>query len=354
MIKTCKICNKEFETPYNKVECCSTECSNKAKSKIYALLKDFKTFGEIPPDTLKAVRQWGRNHFLKALRLHLPHLYEEFKEHWDNYKICKYCGDFFKRSKTGARALEACPKPGCKKSYLTEITGISSNRKKTCVDKYGVDSYSKTEAFKKIMVEKNPFYDALKQREYHTILISNAGGIEAWKERQRKNSANYQQSLSQEEKLRQAEKRENTTLERHGVRNVFDKGYSISKGETKFLDELENILGIKIERQRRIERTKVDGFIPPEKFENTTIVEDYKIPQNSKGLIIEYLGDYWHGKSNDNALNKKCNKTAKQLYAETQERFKCLHKAGYSIIYQWESDYLSEGFKPKIFSQMQK
>lgn len=348
MIKTCKICNKEFKTPHKKVECCSTECSNKAKSKIYALLKDFKTFGEIPVNILKVVRQWDRNHLLKALKLHLPHLHNDFKKHWDNCKICKCCGNFFKRSNPGKRALEVCDKRECQMFYKDKMVKRNLAQKETCIKNWGVDSYSKTKEFKETVSIKNPFYSKEWQARAHETIIKNAGGYDAWIEKQRINSINFQQSLTQDEKLKIAEKREATTLERHGVANMFYAVDSTSKNETKFLADIEKI-GVNIVRQHKIGRFKVDGFISPDNFGNSTIVENFKIPQNSKGLIIEYLGDFWHGNLRyygANEINPKTSKKHLEAFENTFKRFDTLLEAGYTVAYIWESDYLKFGLSP--------
>ena len=84
---------------------------------------------------------------------------------------------------------------------------------------------------------------------------------------------------------------------------------------------------IEFEKTIKLDRGKkyrVDGFIAP----NT---------------IIEFLGDYWHGYSNDNALNEKTQLTAAELHSKTFERFADLTNSGYEIQYIWESEYSKTG-----------
>jgi len=76
---------------------------------------------------------------------------------------------------------------------------------------------------------------------------------------------------------------------------------------------------------------KADGFLPQEK------------------IIIEFLGDYWHGNPLcylPNDVNKSVNKTYGELWKETFRRFRDIFCKGYTIYYAWEQDYKALGDKP--------
>lgn len=113
-----------------------------------------------------------------------------------------------------------------------------------------------------------------------------------------------------------------TKLEKYGD-PYYTNNDVISKVEMEWLDSM-NIPNDENHRQKVLYEYRVDGYIPEEK------------------TIYEFLGDYWHGNPklfNGNELNKHNNKTMKELYNETLERFNILISLGYKIIYIWESDY---------------
>jgi hypothetical protein len=324
----CIICGKEVNFYGSKT--CSIECSNKNKSKIYHKLKEYKTFTEIPENVLKELKSYDRNRVLPQIEKNFDlNFYLEFREFWDNYRICKSCGDFFRRSTKGCRQTEHCEKEECQNLHKDIVKRASKIRKETLIERYGVDSYSKTAEFAESMKNKNPFYSKEKQKEIRKKLWESAGGYEEWKARQKVNSTKFQRSLTKAAKEKITKKREQTTLERHGVPNMFNKGFNISKSETKFLDEIESQYKIKLKRQQRFDNVgRVDGFDP------------------AGNAIYEFLGDYWHGnpfmfKKED--LNLKSKKTFGELLEGTFSRFQQLKDQGYQIYYIWESDYKSQG-----------
>lgn len=61
--------------------------------------------------------------------------------------------------------------------------------------------------------------------------------------------------------------------------------------------------------------------------------------------VYEFLGDYWHGNPklyNEKEVNPTVKKSYGYLYRRTMERLRSIEKAGYNIVYIWESDYLEE------------
>lgn len=308
---------------------------DKSQSKIYQILKDFNTFKDIPLSVLKDLRKHGRNQVMRQVKKFFPLIYEELKEHWDAYKFCPNCGDLFLRRSLGNKNLEYCSKSECQALYKEDIRVRNIQVRATCLEKFGVNWYSKTPEFLEKTKDTNPFLDLEKQKELFSKNVEKAGGYEAWIERQRQISKDYQNSLTAEDYAKQNEKREQTCLERHGVTNIFKKIENIphsskSKIGEKFLCEYEAENNVIIEREKWItsngRRCRVDGFIAP----NT---------------IIEFLGDYWHGYSNDSTLNEKTKETAADLYAKTFGRFRDLSLGGYKIQYIWESEYSSLGLQ---------
>ena len=299
---------------------------NKNQSKIYQLLKNFETFKSIPVGILKGLRNHNRNQVLSQTKKYLPHLYEELKFHWDNYRICPHCGQFFKRLKSQHRNYECCGKEECQEKYHNNIKTRNSKIKQTTLNRYGVNWYSKTSEFIEKTKNSNPFYNYDWQLQNISKIQENAGGYDKWLQRQRENSIKFQNSLTDHQKQDIKTKREQTTLEKFGVKNVFELIEKCSKTETEFLNEYENKNNVKIDRQYRINRMFVDGFIKP-------------------NIIIEFLGDYWHGYRNNEELNEKVNKTFKELYMETFNRFQRLKELGYRIYYIWETDYKTSGLQ---------
>jgi len=75
------------------------------------------------------------------------------------------------------------------------------------------------------------------------------------------------------------------------------------------------------------------------------IVDGYSKHNN---LVIEFLGDYYHGNPNvynANYLNDKLKKTFGELYDEWVMRKNIFNSLNYKVIYLWEDDYNRMGKK---------
>ena len=111
---------------------------------------------------------------------------------------------------------------------------------------------------------------------------------------------------------------------------------AVSRKEVVWLDQLEGITAeqetaltetksaIKLLRQHRIGRYKVDGFDP------------------ETNTVYEFLGDFWHGnpdKFSPEEVNPVTKKKYGKLYTEWQLRKKSLQKQGYTVVEMWESDF---------------
>lgn len=109
--------------------------------------------------------------------------------------------------------------------------------------------------------------------------------------------------------------------------------------ETTFLDELSYFLEIDIKRQQKIKpfNFKADGYISDTNFKFKT----FEFTDKDK-IVIEFLGDYWHGKPNNDELTYFGESFA-SLHRQTFERFDKIKAEGYKILYIWESDYVENG-----------
>lgn len=104
-----------------------------------------------------------------------------------------------------------------------------------------------------------------------------------------------------------------------------------SKKEIEFGKELQKIYP-DIKSQYVIDMDKYNYYV------------DFYIP--SKNMVVEFLGDYYHGnpeKYKREEFNKKYRKTYGELYDNTFKRFDEIKEKGYYISYIWEMDY--EKFK---------
>jgi hypothetical protein len=60
---------------------------------------------------------------------------------------------------------------------------------------------------------------------------------------------------------------------------------------------------------------------------------------DARGVVIEFMGGYWHGYTNDDRMNEIVKKTAAELFQKTNERCKILSESGYIVFYVWEKDW---------------
>lgn len=364
---------------------------------------------KILEEVLVKFYQFGLYDLTKLLeRNNLKEFCERYREFVKSNKLCKNCGRIYPSTK---RSGSKCPHPGCQEYNSQRWRNGVEKNKETKLKKWGDENYNNYEKQVQTMVckygVKSPLQMPkcrLKLKEtckeiYGVTSPMKSPQIKAKAEKtclERYGARNPMQSERGKEKIKE------TLLKKYGVTHSnhigrpnfqnFNAAYIsqnfIINGELRepevkkyfnfqsikpilklldtanieykrqpkgtraqrdFFYEFLQSHNANIEYEKAIKPYRVDGFISPENFENTTIVADFKIPQTSRGLIIEYLGDYWHGRTNDSKINEKCNKTAMQLFCETQERFNYLSNSGYTIVYQWESDYVKFGLKLKIF-----
>lgn len=101
---------------------------------------------------------------------------------------------------------------------------------------------------------------------------------------------------------------------------------SISKPSQKWLDDLNVEVREHYIKGFGKRGFKVDGFCPRKK------------------IVYEFLGDYWHGNPDmfkPEDFNKRVKKSFGQLHKEWLDRKDLLEKAGYKVVYIWESDFLN-------------
>lgn len=143
------------------------------------------------------------------------------------------------------------------------------------------------------------------------------------------------------EKPETRQKIKKTLLERYGVSNAYElaKHTSLSKPQKEITEYLT-------------------------KNSSNTILSDFPMTINGKcykvdlliketNTIIEFNGTYWHCDPrfyNENFLNKKKQKIAKEIWSSDQERLESLKKLGYNVKVIWEYDYSQD--KEKILKEL--
>lgn len=119
--------------------------------------------------------------------------------------------------------------------------------------------------------------------------------------------------------------------------NILEPKKTLLVKEPLFLDTLEEILKVKIQRQFKIKNYKVDGFIS---FEDSKYLVTQGIIEKPKSIAIEFLGDYWHGFKNNDELSY-FGISFSDLYKLTFKRFDdiLLQKEVDEIWYLWENQF---------------
>lgn len=122
---------------------------------------------------------------------------------------------------------------------------------------------------------------------------------------------------------------------------VIPKEFGVSRKSCEFLDILENYLNIKIKRTL-LDKEKWTLYNNEHQINGTFYRVDGYIEE--KKIVIEFLGDYWHGNpkrfiSSHINFSTKEKKTFGELYKSTMERLTKIKNMGYIIFYTWESDF---------------
>lgn len=107
----------------------------------------------------------------------------------------------------------------------------------------------------------------------------------------------------------------------------------------EFIDMLQSHIKLKILHQHisddHLSNIGTEVNIPDSQYRVDGLIEGTKI-------VIEFLGDMWHGNDavyNLDHVHPKLNKTYGQLKKETFDRFLDIYEAGWLIFYVWEFDY---------------
>jgi len=90
----------------------------------------------------------------------------------------------------------------------------------------------------------------------------------------------------------------------------------------------------------KVLQNEYNDLVSQYKITDSQYSVDYFSKKNN--LVIEFLGDWWHGNPDiyaRNKVNTKSKKTIGQLYDETFDRLTDISKKGFNIKYIWENDW---------------
>lgn len=283
MIKKCTECDKEFETRTGRKATCSEEC--------------------------KVVR---KKRFLKAS-------IERRKEKFN----CVYCDkEVFRYRKRGGYCSRSCASKKC----IEDGT----------YDKWRLRIQDRKGVIKNCPYCKQDYYVEPKEISTRQHCETRKCAVEHYKVIRKIYNPRKGKKLTEEVRQSMREKQKNTWLEKYGVSHSFAlaKHTMLSRPQKRLVEYL-------------TQNT------------NYSILVDFPIYINSKcykvdilikelNLIIEFNGTYWHCDPRcyeENYLNKKKNKLAKDIWKEDSERIKKLEELNYNVRVIWELDYQTDNFK---------
>jgi G:T-mismatch repair DNA endonuclease (very short patch repair protein) len=275
MTKKCIICNKEFETRSKNY--CEKTCSKECRIKHKS------------------------NKRKETNKKHLS----EFNCKFCDKKVIRY------RIRNGF-----CNKSCASKFYINNGT----------FDKWRYKIQEKQGIIKKCIICGKDFY-----AQPHDIEIKKlCGDVDCKKTYMSEFMLKNNPAKGKKEKSETREKIKKTLLEKYGVCNAYElaKHTSLSKPQKEITELL----------SKNTNKTIMSDF--------PMIAEGkcYKVDIFIKELntIIEFNGTYWHCDPrfyHENFLNKKKQKTAKEIWSLDQERLKSLKNLGYNVKVIWEYDY---------------
>lgn len=225
---------------------------------------------------------------------------------------CKFCKKEYQRVR---ERNGFCTRPCASKFYYKNNDNIKYILKTKRMKKSGTN--------KKCVICQKDFYAAPRNIEKKKICGNKSCKKEYMSKIMAVKSKGRKHTKETKDKIKK------TIKERYNVENPFllAKHTSLSKPQKeihKFLKE--NIKNVKLDHPIYCgdKCYKVDILL------------------NDKNYIIEFNGSYWHCDPRtykEDYLNKKKNKTAKEIWREDKERYANLQNLGYKVNIIWELDY---------------
>lgn len=349
-----------------------------------------KNLSELPQSFLKSIHFNDLHEITKVLtRNNLLEILQEYREFRSKYCLCKNCLNFFPRK---SYRHNKCP--NCKDFEAHKWQLVTDKVKQTKLKKYGNENYNNSQKLKETMLKKYGVENPLqldKTRQHLKSYWNTKLGVDFPFQ-----SPSYLKDFKSKidySKITQAQK--TSMIKKYGVphsnyfktqnfkdfnvnfilNNFFEDGkidliqaskyynfktylpikrllnasnipYRIKRKGTlqqqNFIDAFKNF---KVQEEYYIPNTnyRVDGLI-----ENQTgKIGKFKIKTHEK-VILEFLGDYWHGnpaKFDECESNTHLQIEFETLYSKTIERFLKLKSLNYRILYIWESDFYESGLE---------
>ena len=156
--KNCKYCQKEFQSKFKK-DFCSIRCANLyigfQKNKIISLIKNYKSFDEIPLNIIKELWKYDSYEVSKSLKTYgFFELNEKYRAFKKTHKLCENCNEFYEtRSNKG---LKLCPKKECKIFNLARMNESNTKASLTKLKKYNDPNYNNRTKFTETYNSKTP------------------------------------------------------------------------------------------------------------------------------------------------------------------------------------------------------
>lgn len=170
-----------------------------------------------------------------------------------------------------------------------------------------------------------------KDDSYREKVINNATGKKRTDEFRKTQSENAKKQMKDHNQLMIRSAYMKDSWEKGKISWVENAHPNYSKAELKFGEMLSEKLGENssfLERgvKIKVENSKQKTYLPDFKFKN---------------FIIEYDGDFWHGRNRNSTDIVHHNKTAQEIWDRDSERDRVYENLGYKLIKVWHSDFIN-------------
>ena len=270
----------------------------------------------------------------KIINEQIP-IYEIDQLYFDRKAICRRLANFY----------------NIKTPSISEATSTKRSRekyKKTCLEKYGVINSCAAgtpgrEKAEKTIKEKYGVINFWCIPNFQDYLKSKLGEKE-YHDRKAKRSKNVWANKTAEEKNNWL----NKSIRKAILSNNRVPGSNCSKAEIEFTKRLVE-LGFEIETQFKV-------FNKKDKF-GVNHYYFFDVRLKDTNILIEFNGDYYHAnpliyKEEDIVTFHTKEYLVKEIWERDKLKKLCAEKAGYNIIYIWESEFNSGNFEEILFDKL--